>query len=89
MPKLSVQARTLQRAAELVGGERALARYLHVPLPDLYAWMRPGAESPPNQVFLRAVDLVLDDFGDDDMARAQKLRVAAIHNKWRNEREGT
>jgi hypothetical protein len=88
LPKLSVQARTLQRAAELVGGERALARYLRVPLPDLFAWMRPGAEPPPNPVFLRAVDLVLEDCGDEDMARAQKLRVAAIHKEWTNEGGG-
>jgi hypothetical protein len=85
MPKLSVQARTLQRDAELLGGDRALARYLHVSLPNLFAWMRPGAEPPPNQVFLRAVDLVLEDCGDDDMVRPQRVRVVAIHKEWTKE----
>jgi hypothetical protein len=79
LPKLSVYNRTLRKAAEHLGGERGLARYLKVPIADLYAWMRPGAEPPPMAVFLRAVDLVLNDLDLPDAARAQKLRVAAIH----------
>ena len=82
MAKPSVYARTLQKAAELLGGERALARYLKVPMPDLFVWMRPGAIPPPEIVFLKAVDLVLNDLNDHDAERAQKLRVAAFHQNW-------
>ena len=60
MAKNSVHARTLEKAAHLIGGERALARYLRVPMPELFVWMG-GASPIPDGVFLRAVDLVLDD----------------------------
>ena len=84
MAKQSIYARTLQKAAEILGSERALARYLRVSMPDLFVWMRPGAEPPPVAVFLKAVDLILNDFGDEDAARAQKLRIAAFHENWRD-----
>ena len=80
--KASIYTRTLQKAAELLGGERALARFLKVPMPDLFAWMRPGAEQPPLPVFLKAVDLVMNEIDDKDAERAQKLRVAAHHKDW-------
>jgi hypothetical protein len=79
VPKPSIHNRTLQKAAELIGGQRALARYLKVPLADLYAWMRPGAEPPPMGVFLKAVDLALNDLDLPDELRAQRVRVAIIH----------
>src|SRR4051812_33585292 len=82
VPRLSIHARTLQKAAQLLGGDRALARYLKVPMPDLFVWMRPGAMSPPENVFLKAVDLVMNDLNDRDAERAQKVRVAAIHSDW-------
>jgi hypothetical protein len=78
VPEPSIYNRTLHKAAENVGGLRALARYLKVSLPDLYTWMRPGAERPPLGVFLKAVDLVLHDLDMPDAKRAQELRVAAI-----------
>lgn len=81
--KLSVYTRILRRAAHHLGGQRPLARYLQVPLPDLYIWLRPGAEPPPTAVFLKAVDLVLNDLDTPDAARAQKLRVAAIREDQR------
>ena len=80
--KGTIYTRTLHKAAEIVGGERALARYLRVPMPDLFAWMRPGSVPPPAKIFLRAVDLVLNDLDEADESRAQKLRVAAYHNNW-------
>jgi hypothetical protein len=83
VPKLSVYNRILQKAADLVGGQRALARYLRVPLPDIYAWMGPGAEPPPMTVFLKAVDLVLNDLDTPDAQRAQNVRVAAIRDERR------
>ena len=82
VPKPSVYARTLQKAAELLGSERALARYLNVPMPDVFVWMRPGALPPPEAIFLKAVDLVLNDLSDHDAERAQRLRVAAYHRNW-------
>ena len=85
MAKPSVYAQTLQKAAQLLGSERALARYLEVGMPDLFAWMRPGATPPPHQVFLKAVDLVMDDLNDQDPRRAQKLRLAVAHRNWTEE----
>ena len=79
VPKPSIYNRTLRKAAEQVGGERALARYLGVPVADLYAWMQPGAQPPPTAVFLMAVDLVLNDLNITDEERAQRVRVAIIH----------
>ena len=79
MAKASIYSRTLQKAAEKLGGERALARYLKVPLADLFVWMSPGSVPPPRDVFLRAVDVVLDDLEVPDQERAQRVRVAAIH----------
>lgn len=55
----SVYSRTLQRAALLSGGAKMLARRLRVPLSDLQKWIA-GQGQPPTQVFLSAVDLVLD-----------------------------
>jgi hypothetical protein len=81
LQSLSVHARTLRRAAELLGGERALARYLRAPMPELFVWMRDGA-TPPESVFLRAVDLVLNDLDLSDQARAQSVRVASAHSRW-------
>jgi hypothetical protein len=80
--KTTIYARTLQKAAEIVGGQRALARYLSVPMPDLFAWMRPGAVPPPTRIFLKAVDLVLNDCDEAEESRAQRIRVAAHHNHW-------
>jgi hypothetical protein len=82
LAKPSVYSRTLQKAAAMLGSERALARYLKVPLPDLFVWTRPGAVAPPEGVFLMAVDLVLNNLSDGDAQRAQRLRIAAIHQDW-------
>jgi hypothetical protein len=56
----SVYSRTFQKAAELAGGQKKLARYLRVPLSDLEKWIA-GKDAPPMASFLRAVDLVLDE----------------------------
>ena len=54
-----VHVRTLRRAAALVGGEQELALRLKVTPSHLVLWMA-GAEMPPADVFLRAVDIVMD-----------------------------
>lgn len=56
----SVYSRTLQKAAELAGGHKKLARYLRVPLGELEKWIA-GQGAPPLATFLKAVDLVLDE----------------------------
>ena len=55
-----VYSRTFRKAAELSGSAKKLARELRVPLADLEKWIA-GAAAPPMHVFLRAVDLVLDE----------------------------
>ena len=56
----SVYSRTLQKAAEGAGGQKKLARLLRVPLAELEKWIA-DKDEPPMAVFLKAVDLVLDD----------------------------
>ena len=55
-----VYSRTFQKAAELLGSPKALARELRVPLVDLEKWTA-GNGKPPLAVFLKAIDLVLDE----------------------------
>lgn len=52
--------RTLQRAADIVGGPLALAERLKVTPSHLELWLQ-GVESPGEDIFLRAVDIVSDD----------------------------
>jgi len=56
---LSVRAKTLQRAAEIVGSDEALALLLGVTRSHLALWLR-GVVDPPDRFFLRAVDIVLE-----------------------------
>ena len=56
----TVYSRTLLKAAQLAGGSQKLARHLRVPLADLQKWLG-GSDAPPIAVFLKAVDLVLDE----------------------------
>jgi len=58
----SVYSRTLQKAAELLGGRKKLARVLRVPVNDLESWIADEAK-PPLNVFLRVVDLIIDETG--------------------------
>lgn len=55
-----VHAKTLQRAAEIVGGEQQLALKLKVTPSHLALWIK-GIEQPPGDIFLQAVDLVVDN----------------------------
>jgi hypothetical protein len=47
-------------ALEFSGGAKKLARERRVPLADLEKWMA-GTAVPPLAVFLKAIDLVLDE----------------------------
>ena len=55
----TVYARTLRRAAELVGGESALAARLAVSENELDLWLR-NFVRPPSDVFLKAADIVAE-----------------------------
>jgi DNA-binding transcriptional regulator YdaS (Cro superfamily) len=55
----TVYARTLKRAAQIVGGTDQLAVYLKVVPSHLSLWID-GAEPTPPDIFLRAVDLISD-----------------------------
>lgn len=57
-----VRARTLRRAAEIMGGEEALALHLGITPSHVALWIR-GLANPPDAVFLRAVDIVLRSDG--------------------------
>ena len=56
--RVTVYARTLHRACELLGGLDALSRHLGVPAATIARWIG-GIEEPPVEVFLAAVDIVL------------------------------
>jgi hypothetical protein len=49
----------LVRAAQVVGGARALSDRLRVPLPDLTRWLA-GDGQPPMGIFLRVVDILIE-----------------------------
>ena len=54
-----IYSRALQRAAELLGGRDKLAAYLGVPTAEVQKWIA-GAR-PPQAVFLRVVDFIIDE----------------------------
>jgi DNA-binding transcriptional regulator YdaS (Cro superfamily) len=58
-PLAEVHVRTLRRAAALVGGEQELALRIQVTPSHLILWLA-GVAVPPPDVFLRAVDIVMD-----------------------------
>jgi len=59
MKRMSVQARALHRAAAVVGGLHPLAGHLKVSDEFIREWMF-DVGSPPNGVFLRVIELLLD-----------------------------
>ena len=67
MRRMSVQARALHRASATIGGLPALARYLQVPDQHIREWMF-DVGAPPNGVFLRVIDLLLDQPLPDAMS---------------------
>jgi hypothetical protein len=56
----SVYSRTLQKAAELIGGQAKLCRHLRVPAAELQKWIDDKAV-PPIGIFLRVVDLIIEE----------------------------
>jgi hypothetical protein len=58
----SIYSRAIQKAADLLGGRERLAKVLLVPASDIDGWIADRAR-PPREVFLRVVDIVLDEGG--------------------------
>jgi len=56
--RVTVFARTLHRACEVLGGLEPTSRHLGVSTASLTRWIG-GVEQPPLDVFLAAVDVVL------------------------------
>jgi DNA-binding transcriptional regulator YdaS (Cro superfamily) len=54
-----VRASTLRRAAEILGSEERLALHLGITPSHLSLWLK-GLGNAPDDVFLRAVDIVLE-----------------------------
>jgi hypothetical protein len=69
--------RVLQRAVEILGSERALARKLRVPRLALSGWLT-GAERPISAVFLAAVDVLIERA--DATGLSQLHSLAAEHS---------
>lgn len=74
----SIYSRALQKAAELLGGRARLCRHLQVPSEVLQEWIEDKAV-PPQMIFLRAVDVILDETAppDSDPGDAPAPREAA------------
>jgi DNA-binding transcriptional regulator YdaS (Cro superfamily) len=53
----NVYTRALKRAAEIAGGDDALASRLKVKPASLASWLN-GSVTPPAEVFLEAVDVI-------------------------------
>ena len=56
----SVYSRAVQKAADLLGGRDRLAKVLLVPVSKIDHWIADKSR-PPRDVFLRVVDIVLDE----------------------------
>ena len=54
---LTMQARALRRAADILGGKDELRAALRVPMAGLEQWLD-GVADPPMDVFLRVVDII-------------------------------
>jgi hypothetical protein len=58
----SVYSRALQKAAEVLGGRDKLAQILQVPPAEIERWIGDQGK-PPRDIFLRIVDVILDESG--------------------------
>ncbi len=61
----SVTVRALRLAARMLGGPAKLRDALKVPSADVADWLA-GAREPPQEVLLKAMDLILDDLDRRD-----------------------
>ncbi|HYR35913.1 MAG TPA: hypothetical protein VEQ87_16600 [Burkholderiales bacterium] len=80
----SVYSRAVRKAAELLGGREKLSRTLQVPLAEVEKWIADKGK-PPREVFLRVVDLIIDDTGIADAsgpADAPPAKDASASPAW-------
>jgi hypothetical protein len=70
--RATVHTRVLHRACQKLGGVEQLARFLKVPAAAVYRWLE-GDSVPPTSVFLRAVDIVMPEWTEDDEARSREV----------------
>lgn len=73
--QVTVFTRVLHRACQIAGGVDRLAARLRVPVASLLRWLD-GDGEPPTPIFLKAVDMVMPAWTDDDEAFARALRSA-------------
>jgi hypothetical protein len=66
---------TLRIAAELLGGPRKMRIFLRAPAADVAAWLAATRE-PPDEAFLKALELILDelDAGGRRLATIRRTR---------------
>ena len=80
----SVYSRALAKAAELLGGRAELARMLQLPIADIERWLADDGK-PPREVFLRIVDIILDQTGGrgtDETGEPPRGRDASGPNRY-------
>lgn len=65
MEATSVYSRAVRKAAEMVGGRERLSRVLQVSLAEIEKWIL-GEKKPPREIFLRVVDLIIEDSAGSD-----------------------
>jgi hypothetical protein len=61
----------VRKAAEVLGGREQLARTLQVPLAEVEKWIADKGK-PPREIFLRIVDLILDETGPANAGESQE-----------------
>jgi len=66
----SVYSRAVRKAAELLGGRDKLARTLQVPVSEIEKWIT-EQKKPPREIFLRVVDVIIDDSGMPESSPAE------------------
>ncbi len=70
--RATVHTRVLHRACQKLGGVEPLARFLNVPAAAVYRWLE-GDSAPPTAVFLKAVDIVMPAWSDEDEMFSREL----------------
>ena len=78
-PRVTIYTRVLHRACQMVGGVESLAAKLRVPAPTLYRWLD-GESEPPTKIFLKAVDIVMPAWTEDDELLAKAVRTTRPRN---------
>ena len=65
MKSPTVYSRAVRKAAEMLGGREELARALQVAQAEIDRWIL-GEKKPPREVFLRVVDILIEDSAGND-----------------------